>query len=451
MNDELKNQLTRVHSRLAALRRSKWRTYRRWDGVLVDRFKRMTPVAEESLHAFEQTHGIKLPPDYRAFLAIIGEEAPGPYGNMLPLGQWADLASNLEHSVRGSHLAMPCSLEASTEFINELDPDFLADPEPYRGLLPIADRRSDDPWIECSPNARCALVITGATRGRVVYVGDEDRPPYVMPDASFLDWYERWLDELDAGVDTLRFNHIPRRSEADLIDAFFRSTFPADREDILDSLARHDPLTERSDEVLRAGMADTHAAVRAAAVRRLPSRGAHFVPLILAHLQDNAASVRNAAITVLRREKNVADHIPEINAALEQERDAHVFFTIAHALHEVNGLQLASLARQVNNPNAGIRAHIAYFFNETDGFDGAEGLEQLLSDENATASLYALSAFHRRGRRASINWIAARLATVTDPAARARLEQALDILRAQPPTVWYQARNFLHRLGFWWL
>lgn len=38
-------------------------------------------------------------------------------------------------------------------------------------------------------------MVTGEARGRVVYVNlDEERFPYFVQAANFLDWYESWVD-----------------------------------------------------------------------------------------------------------------------------------------------------------------------------------------------------------------------------------------------------------------
>ncbi|MEO0988358.1 MAG: SMI1/KNR4 family protein [Cyanobacteria bacterium J06639_14] len=444
--DALSNQIAQIRHRLESLRHSSWRQYRHVDGVEEHRLQLGTPVSETYLQTFEQTHSIQLPPDYRAFLATIGEGAPGPYGKILPLKQWAALASHPDHDLATPFPWSPDVTYGQTDIV-----DLLGDREPYRGLLPIADRRPQDPLVEGFEQAWCTLVITGEARGRVLYVGDTDRPPYFMPDGSFLDWYERWLNELTAGVNVASFNHIRRSSETELVKAFDQSTSPLDRVAILQALPFHQPLTDRTHAVFRAGTKDSDSGVRAAAVERLFLLKKDSTPLILAHLKDEDAAVREAAIKALRCGQQVANTIPELNAALEQEPNAPVFFAIAHALEAVKGIRLASLAKRVDSPNEMVRVYMAYFFDRTDGFEGAAGLEQLLSDTNKTVRVYAVSAFHRRGRRASIAWLTSRLQETTQPAMRSHLEQALAILQAEPPTTLRALRIFLSQLGFWWL
>jgi hypothetical protein len=58
------------------------------------------------------------------------------------------------------------------------------------------------------------LVVSGLYRGRVVYVDAEHAPPYFTADVDFLDWYDRWPDELLAGAASMWFGRGPRRSLA---------------------------------------------------------------------------------------------------------------------------------------------------------------------------------------------------------------------------------------------
>ncbi len=41
------------------------------------------------------------------------------------------------------------------------------------------------------------LVVTGATRGQVWFNPDVASGGYIPLNLSFLDWYEKWLDEID--------------------------------------------------------------------------------------------------------------------------------------------------------------------------------------------------------------------------------------------------------------
>lgn len=52
------------------------------------------------------------------------------------------------------------------------------------------------------------LIVTGASRGRVFNLDAHcTRPPHFAKDASFIDWYERWLEQALAGEPALWFGY----------------------------------------------------------------------------------------------------------------------------------------------------------------------------------------------------------------------------------------------------
>lgn len=58
---------------------------------------RLNPVLTESqLSSFEKAHSIALPPDYRHFLATIGNGGAGPYYGVFPLGMMDGVGSKLK-------------------------------------------------------------------------------------------------------------------------------------------------------------------------------------------------------------------------------------------------------------------------------------------------------------------------------------------------------------------
>ena len=60
------------------------------------------------------------------------------------------------------------------------------------------------------------LVVSGEYTGRVVYVDADGQPPYMVRNTDFLEWYERWLDELLGGYDLHWFGFDLGATEEDL-------------------------------------------------------------------------------------------------------------------------------------------------------------------------------------------------------------------------------------------
>lgn len=154
---------------------------------------------------FEKDYKVSLPEDYKAFLTQIGnrgisyqDSAAGPGYGIFPLGK------NVEEFICANpqkYLKEDCKLnpEMSDEFWKDLtknidenenlsEEDFNTESgKVYAGILPIGTQG-------------CAyyygLVLSGEFKGRIVNVDLDQQKPFFVFESNFLDWYERWLDEI---------------------------------------------------------------------------------------------------------------------------------------------------------------------------------------------------------------------------------------------------------------
>lgn len=165
------------------------------------------PAPEREVSAFEERFSLDLPECYRSFLTSLGNGGPsyrgsaaGPFYGIYPLGQGVDELAERP----ASHLNKPAIVhpamtdeEWATLIERIKDDDEISDEgyeeereNIYGGLLPIG-----------SQGCSCihALVLNGPHAGRVVNLDlDLQRPKFAF-EMNFLDWYERWLDEVIAG------------------------------------------------------------------------------------------------------------------------------------------------------------------------------------------------------------------------------------------------------------
>jgi hypothetical protein len=141
------------------------------------------PRTEDEVVAAESVLGVRLPASYRTYLLAIADGRAGPGNGIYPLLEVDDPVGDLN---------VACPLDPG-EFYDgrRWALRFEDGPDPYDGLLPIGNRGCS--YVD-------ALVVTGAARGRVVHIDLERSPPRFYPEPTFLDWYERWLDNV-AGVD----------------------------------------------------------------------------------------------------------------------------------------------------------------------------------------------------------------------------------------------------------
>ena len=181
------------------------------------------PVSEAEVLAFEKKYGVSLPKDYRAFVQTIGdinaqklETMAGPYYGLSAFGTQVD---DLLYEGSEIYLKAPCALspdmtkeewEALSDPLlmsEEDDEDFEEDEEEgyvievednyieecgkvFGGLLPLGSQG-------CTYEH--ALVLNGKYAGRVVNVDLDLAQPKFAFETNFLDWYERYLDEVISG------------------------------------------------------------------------------------------------------------------------------------------------------------------------------------------------------------------------------------------------------------
>ena len=176
------------------------------------------PVSEAEVLAFEKKYGVRLPECYRAFMLTIGNAKAkkldfiaGPYYGLYAFGTQVD---DLLYEGSEIYLKAPCALSpdmtkeewetlsAPLEFddfeddeeegyVIEVEDNYFAErAKVFGGLLPLGSQG-------CTYYH--ALVLNGKYAGRVVNVDLDLAQPKFAFETNFLDWYERYLDEVISG------------------------------------------------------------------------------------------------------------------------------------------------------------------------------------------------------------------------------------------------------------
>lgn len=161
-------------------------------------------VSKDDIVSFEKEYDLELPNDYKAFLLHIGNggisyanSAAGPGYGIYPLGENIDefIPENTKQ-----YLKEDCKLypEMTDEFWVDLNKNIEDDDistedfevelgKIFSGLLPIGTQG-------CTYYH--ALVLNGEFKGKIVNVDSDRQKPYFAFESNFLDWYERWLDQV---------------------------------------------------------------------------------------------------------------------------------------------------------------------------------------------------------------------------------------------------------------
>jgi hypothetical protein len=140
-------------------------------------------LSEVELGSFETVHRVKLPEEYRRFLATVGNGGAGPYYGLEPLGTF------------GRDISQPFPFIEATDQLTEAEAERFGDRDEYPGVLEFCHQG-------------CAiysyLVVSGPTYG-TVWSGREDFYPTGL---SFDAWYRRWAERALRTLDNERL--IPR-------------------------------------------------------------------------------------------------------------------------------------------------------------------------------------------------------------------------------------------------
>lgn len=162
-------------------------------------------VSIDEILSFENDYNVVLPESYKAFLLHIGNggisyanSAAGPGYGIYPFGK---NINELIYENEKQYLKEDCKLypEMTDEFWTDLNKNIEEDDDIstedfevelgkiFSGLLPVGTQGCTYYY---------ALVLNGEFKGRIVNVDSDRQKPYFAFESNFLDWYERWLDQI---------------------------------------------------------------------------------------------------------------------------------------------------------------------------------------------------------------------------------------------------------------
>ena len=205
----MKEQLLRIQQKLAQAKEADKNL--EVFGADAHQYHLNPPVSEVEVLAFEKKYGVQLPECYRAFMLTIGDAKAkksdfiaGPYFGLYAFGTSVD---SLLYEKIETYLKAPCNLSPD---MTQEEWETLSDP-----LLPSEEEEEDDDDKYFAERAKVfggllplgsqgctyehALVLNGKYASRVVNVDLDLAQPKFAFEANFLDWYERYLDEVISG------------------------------------------------------------------------------------------------------------------------------------------------------------------------------------------------------------------------------------------------------------
>ena len=208
-NKQMKEQLHRIQQKLAQAKAADKNL--EVFGANAHQYHLNPPVSEAEVLAFEKKYGVQLPECYRAFMLTVGDAKAkksdfiaGPYYGLYAFGTSVD---SLLYEKIETYLKAPCNLSPdmtqeewealsdpllfSEEDEEDNDDKYFAErAKVFGGLLPLGSQG-------CTYEH--ALVLNGKYAGRVVNVDLDLAQPKFAFETNFLDWYERYLEEVISG------------------------------------------------------------------------------------------------------------------------------------------------------------------------------------------------------------------------------------------------------------
>lgn len=165
------------------------------------------PIDESHLVDFEKEYHVSLPNCYTTFLTEIGNSgcsylhsAAGPFYGIYPFGK--NIGELTEYPQEYLCQAVKIYPTMTNEYWAELiqrieEDDDISDDEYerelgkiYAGILPIGSQGCT--YLH-------GLLLNGSYKGKVVNLNLDLQQPHFTYEDNFLDWYERWLDEVISG------------------------------------------------------------------------------------------------------------------------------------------------------------------------------------------------------------------------------------------------------------
>jgi len=208
-NKQMKEQVLRIQQKLAQAKAADKNL--EVFGADAHKYHLNPPVSEAEVLAFEKKYGVQLPECYRAFMLTVGDAKAkksdfiaGPYYGLYAFGTSVD---SLLYEKIETYLKAPCNLSPdmtqeewealsdpllfSEEDEEDNDDKYFAErAKVFGGLLPLGSQG-------CTYEH--ALVLNGKYAGRVVNVDLDLAQPKFAFETNFLDWYERYLEEVISG------------------------------------------------------------------------------------------------------------------------------------------------------------------------------------------------------------------------------------------------------------
>nr|WP_145405127.1 SMI1/KNR4 family protein [Paenibacillus xylanexedens] len=181
-------------------------------------------LSTKELAQWQANNQVTLPEPYALFLTEVGNGGAGPYYGIYSIEKATSYTDS--HALTTKCVLHP---KMTKEEWNHLIEPLISD-EDISDLEYEAARDQVLGGMLCIGTQGCEydmyLILEGTNRGKVVYTSDfhPDHPFFFVYEEHFLDWYERWLDEIILDYDITWFGSRMPGDEQALIQVYQNAT-----------------------------------------------------------------------------------------------------------------------------------------------------------------------------------------------------------------------------------
>ncbi|MCU6792142.1 SMI1/KNR4 family protein [Paenibacillus sp. WQ 127069] len=220
-------------------------------GASSHKYRVYDKLTVKELADWQATNSVSLPEPYTQFLTNVGNGGAGPYYGIYSIEQAASCTDRNALAAKcvlhpgmtkeeWNHLTAPL---INDEDISDLEYDTARD-RVMGGMLCIGTQGCEYDMY---------LVLEGRHRGKIVYTSDfyPDHPFFFVYEDNFLDWYERWLDEIILDYDIAWFGSRMPGDENALIQVYQNAPNEEIRSKALDGMFKFKKISQPTIDVLR--------------------------------------------------------------------------------------------------------------------------------------------------------------------------------------------------------
>ncbi|RAV23345.1 SMI1/KNR4 family protein [Paenibacillus contaminans] len=339
-------------------------------------------LTTKELADWQVKYQVTLPEPYAQFLTKVGNGGAGPFYGIYPLEKAASYTGT-------NALATKCVLYPgmSKEEWNPLIEPLISD-EDISDLEYDATREKVLGGMLCIGTQGCEydmyLVLEGDFKGKIVYTSDfyQDHPFFFVYEDNFLDWYERWLDEIILDYDIAWFGSRMPGDENALIQVYQDASNEKIKSDGLAGMFKFKKITQPAIDFLKS-VADQRQSDRTTAIQLICKTSFdagrdYLMELLLSNRNEDFLQ----ALMILNwygKSYDLTEFIKAILQSLDKVRDPETLRHVGYVLESSDAITVQNFEPFLCHTDSSMQAAAIYAArNCNDKSESWEIIERML-------------------------------------------------------------------------